>query len=107
MPLNALEPAIKTLDNSMRLLFHATRETSQMVAFPYIYLTGTISLSDNGDTIIVYKMPGGSMIGRRPYPVSGQRYLVEMRTNKPPDELFTKIMYIYSDGTRKITAVER
>jgi len=47
------------------------------------------------------------MIGRRPYPVSGQRYLVEMRTNKPPDELFTKIMYIYSDGTRKITAVER
>jgi|GEM_PF-3857022 hypothetical protein len=107
MPLKALEPAAAALNDAMRAMAGSTKEVAQNVAFPYVYVRSTIAVTDEGETVVAYWMPGQGIIGHLPYPQPGDRRLLEIRTNTPPEQPFTAILRIYSDGTREVVPVER
>lgn len=103
----ALDPGAKLMHATQDALRHALAPTTQALTFPYVYVTATLAITAEGETVIAYKMPGHGIIGHIDKPLLGERYLLHSRANAPINTPFTKLRHTYSNGDVAIVEVQR
>lgn len=106
-PTSALEPTARMFDASMGAPVSSAEDIARNVTFPYVYVKACWADTEDEAEVLAYTTPGAGFVGHLPKPKPGERFLLEIRTNMPIDQPFTRILRIYSDGTEEVVPVER